>query len=122
MRPSSGWLRVSITEWQRQASKVPAGKSRSYTLPTRNSTFLDLVLGGVALHVGELLLARIDADHVSDPLRQTECDRPSTAADIEHMEIGVQVREEKVSVVCRVSDLEGCLEGRAHALCPTFGV
>jgi hypothetical protein len=53
---------------------------------------------------------------VSDPLRQTERDRPLSAADIEHMEIVVQVRKQKVGVVCRVPDLQGRLEGPAHAL------
>jgi hypothetical protein len=56
---------------------------------------LDLVLGGVALCVGEFLLARIDADDVTDRLRQTERDRPLSAAGIENAEVVVQVRKEK---------------------------
>ncbi len=76
---------------------------------------LDLVLGRVALCVGEFLLARIDADDVTDRLRQTERDRPLSAPGIENAEIVVQVWKQKVGVVRRAPGFEGRGEGRAHA-------
>ena len=79
---------------------------------------LDLVPGGVAAGVRELLRLRIDSHDVSNALRQTHRDRPLPAADIKNTEIVVQVRQQEVGVVCRVPDLERCHEGRTHR--PSF--
>ncbi len=48
---------------------------------------VDVVLGGVALCVYELLFVRIDADDMADLLRQTERDRPSSTPDVQNVEI-----------------------------------
>jgi hypothetical protein len=75
---------------------------------------VDLVLGDVAPHVYELFLGRVDADDAAGLLRQTERDRPRSAADVEDPGTVVEMRKQEVGVVRRVPDGQRPLEAPAQ--------
>lgn len=75
---------------------------------------LDVVVGRVPLCVCKFLAGRIDADDVTGPLRQTERDRPLSAAHVENANFVSQVRQQEVGVVRGAPLLEGRVERRTH--------